>query len=81
MKASEKLVGKVATHDTLGKVAVDSIVGSSRVMVNITVIDRGEGYNEIKERYTGVRKGNGWERGEKRDFGLKDTTHIKHLKI
>jgi hypothetical protein len=79
LKESEKLVGKVKTHATLGKVTVDSINNGSRVMVNITVIDRGKGYDEVSGTYKGVRIRTGWYRGENRQFGHKDTAHIKEL--
>ena len=79
MKASEKLVGKIKQHDTLGKVSVDSIHKSSRVLVEVTCIDRGEGYDELNETYKGVKVRNGWRRGENRDFGHKDVTHINQL--
>lgn len=80
MKESDKLVGKVKNHTTLGKVTVDSIHNDSRVMVNITVIDRGRGYDEISGSYKGVRIRTGWYRGENRQFGHKDVIHIKELK-
>lgn len=79
MKESKKLVGKVKTHTTLGKVTVDSIQNNSRVMVNVTVIDRGKGYDEISSTYKGVRISTGWYRGENRQFGHKDVVHIKDL--
>ena len=88
MKESEKLIGKVKNHNILGKVTVDSAVDKSRVMVNVTVIDRGKGYDEISGTYKGVKRSGvsggvrvcGWERGENRQFGHKDVAHIKDLK-
>ena len=80
MKASEKLIGKIKRHDTLGKVSVDSVHKSSRVLVEVTCIDRGKGYNEITGTYKGVKIRTGWYRGENRDFGHKDIAHINQLK-
>lgn len=80
MKESEKFVGKIKIHDTLGKVSVDSVHNNSRVLVNITIMDRGKGYNEISGTYKGVRTKTGWYRCQNREFGNKDVTHIKHLK-
>lgn len=84
MKANQTYVGKIYTHTTLGKVKVQSIVDGSRVMVNILEIDRGIGWNEITQSYTGrkikMESGVGWYRGENYSFGTKHQVHIKELK-
>lgn len=79
MKQSEKYVGKEMLHPDLGKVKVLSIVKHSRVKVNVQVIDKGRGFNEVKDRYTGVRIKTGWYRGENREYGHEDEVHIKDL--
>ena len=79
MKASEELVGKIKRHDTLGMVSIDSVHKSSRVMVEVTSLNRGDGYNEFTGTYKGVKVRNGWQRGENRDFGHKDIAHINQL--
>lgn len=80
MKQSEKLIGKTCTHPNLKLVTVDGVHENSRVLVDVTVIDRGKGYNDIKQRYTGIRISTGWYRGENRDFGNKDFVHHHSLK-
>jgi hypothetical protein len=79
MKESEKYVGKVYVHKTLGKVTVDNIHESSRVLVDVTSVDRGEGWDEIRQTYKGVKRTNGWFRGENKQFGHKDVVHINEL--
>lgn len=85
---TDNYIGKVLNHPQLGKVTVDSKVANSRTMVEVTVIDRGEGWNELKQRYTGVtkhgvdfkgRKTTSWQRGENKQFGHKDIVHINTL--
>lgn len=80
MKQSQKFVGKVLNHSDLGKVTVDSIHKDSRVLVDVTVIERGKGWDEVSQTYKGVRISTGWYRGENKSFGSKDTVHIKDLK-
>lgn len=79
MKESEKYVGKVLKHPDLGNVTVDSTHEGSRVLVDVSVIDRGKGWNEIKQTYTGHKNSVGWMRGENRQFGHKDVVHINTL--
>lgn len=78
MKASQKYLNKTFTHPELGTIIVDSI--NSRVRVNITCIDRGKGWNEREQRYTGYKNSVGWMRGENRQYLAKDTVHINTLK-
>lgn len=88
MKANQKLVGKVFSHPVLRKVIVDNVHGKSRVLVDVTVIDRGDGWDEIKQQYTGIRttyvnkRGevcSHWRRGENHSYGEKDTVHMNSL--
>jgi len=79
MKENEKLVGKIKKHQVLGKVCVDRVHAQTRTKVEVTVLDRGKGYNEIKETYTGVKVKKGWYRGENREYGTKHVVHINEL--
>lgn len=80
MKENEKFVGKTKIHPQLGRVIVDKPHGKTRTMVEVTVIDRGKGYDEIQDKYVGVRTKGGWYRGENKQYGHKDVVHIKNLK-
>lgn len=80
MARNEQFVGKIYTHKTLGKVSIESTVPKSRTKVVATCLERGVGWNEIKQSYTGVRNSVGWYRGENRDFGTKHEVHIDDLK-
>jgi len=75
---TKKYVGKTFTHPDLGLIIVDSI--ASRVKVNITCIDRGKGWNEIKQRHTGCKNSVGWMRGENKQYLHTDIVHINSLK-
>lgn len=81
-------IGKEFTHPALGKVIVDSRVEGSRTLVNVTCIDKGAGWNEKKQAYTGVtthgkdhkgQKTTSWVRGENKQYLDKDQVHIKTL--
>lgn len=93
MKESQKYLDKDFIHPDLGLVNVDGIL--SRVMVNITCIDKGKYWSEDMQRY--VRKtivkdnidSSGKVLGkslhfiggkENPEYLHKDTCHIKELK-
>lgn len=85
---TDTYVGNTYTHPELGKVIVDSKVENSRTKLNVTCIDRGEGWNEIKEIYVGVKthgidhegkKTSTWKRGENKQYGFKDEVHYNTL--
>ena len=78
MKLKE-YIGNTYSHPTLGDVKVNRIVPKSRTKLEVTVVDRGPGYNEERKRYTGIRKGKTWTRGENRQRGHVDETHFKEL--
>lgn len=80
MKENEKYVGKVKKHHSLGTVCVDKVHGNTRTKVEVTVLERGEGYDEIKDTYTGVKVKRGWYRGENREYGTRHVVHISELK-
>ena len=84
------LVGKEMTHRSIGRCVVDSAVKGSFSMVNITVLDRGAGWNDITQRYDGVKMtikdslgrvlASYWHRGENRDYGKQFRVHVNSLK-
>lgn len=80
MKKSEKYIGKIYKHVSLGQVSVDSVHEGSRVFVNVTILNRGRGFDQSKNRYVGIRTRTGWYRGQNKEFGQKDVAHIKDLK-
>lgn len=79
MRKNETYTGKTFQHDDLKQIVVNGAVEKSNVLVNVTVTDKGKGYNETKKTYTGVRKKNGWVRGENREFGKEYQVHVKEL--
>lgn len=88
MKVAD-FVGDYAMHKTYGKVFVDSAPPRSKAMVNITVVQRGKGWNEATERYEKYKIGaflqeDGsrslqWGYTHRDEYGIKDITHIKSL--
>lgn len=84
-------VGKQAIHSTYGKVWVDSAPPRSKAMVNITVTQRGKGWNDAREIYEKYRDltlwhANGsrtlrWGYTNRDEYGVKDQVHIKSLTI
>ena len=77
--ALKDYLNKQFMQDDLGLVEVISIAPKSRTMVAVKVLDRGKGWNEAKQRYTGVRISTGWYRGENREYENVDTVHINTL--
>lgn len=77
MNQAEKLTGQTMIHPDLGNVEV--MEAKSRVKVMVKVLGRGPGWNEQKQKYTGVRIKTGWYRGENREFGTIHETHIDKL--
>jgi len=80
MNTPNELIGKTFTHPQLNLVIVDGVVTGSRTKVNITVLDKGKGWNEKTQSYKGYKNSVGWMRGENRQYLFKDTVHIKDLK-
>lgn len=86
MKISD-FVGDYAIHDYYGIVFVENAPPKSKAIVNITVKQRGKGWNESTQQYEMYK--NHVKRGEyisvqynitKRDeYGVKDLVHIKTL--
>lgn len=79
MKQSTKFIGKEYNHTTGGKIIVDSVYKNSSVLVNVTFLERGKGWNEKTQSFTGHKNSIGWMRGENRDYLKKDIVHIKTL--
>ena len=77
MKESDKFVGKTFKHPSLGLVIVDS--SQSRVKVNVTCIDRGRGWDDVKQKYVGYKNSMGWMRGQNQQYLHKDIVHINSL--
>lgn len=82
-------VGKIAVHKYYGLVSVDSAPPRSKAMVNISVTQRGKGWNEEKEAYERYKDLTIWHVDGSRTlrwrythqdlFGTKDTVHINSL--
>lgn len=81
----KKLKGKLVNHIHLGKCIVTGIPNGSRVKVEIECIDRGPGWNEETETYTGTTRWFkdhvSWSRGENRQFGDTDVVHKNSLTL
>lgn len=82
-------VGNPAKHEYYGEVFVDSAPPRSKAMVNITVTQRGEGWNESIKRYEKYFIGSRlqkdgsrslrWGFTNKDEYGKQDQVHIKSL--
>ena len=90
MKVAD-FVGKYAKHKDYGEVFVDSAPPRSKAMVNITVTQRGRGWDEATETYKryfigaflqedGSRSLR-WGITRRDEYGVKETVHIKTLTI
>lgn len=80
MASSKQYVGKTFTHPTLVRVYVDSVVEGSKTKLNVTVVDRGKGWNEKTQSYKGWKNSIGWMRGENREYLKTDVVHKNDLK-
>jgi len=88
MKVSD-FVGDYAIHKNYGKVFVDSAPPRSKAMVNITVKQRGKGWNEATNSYEKYFVGSHllkdgqrslrWRLTNKDEHGVTDLVHIKSL--
>lgn len=76
---NKKAVGKEFMHDALGRVRVVKATPNTRVKVEVESIDRGAGWDDIQQRYKGVRTENGWMRAENKQFGFRDEVSINEL--
>ena len=75
----KKHIGKTFLHQTMVQVFVDSVVQGSRTQLNVTVTDKGKGWDEQSQSYKGHTNSVGWMRGENKDFGNKDICHKNEL--
>lgn len=90
MKANESVLHKEMIHSTLGKVFVEKAVENSRTKVVVTVLDRGKGWDDLRQSYKGVRtvtknlfghtESQTWSRGENYTHGQTDEVHINSLR-
>ena len=89
MKTKE-LVGKEVNHYHLGRVLIISVPKGSRVKLEVECIDRGPGWDDVRQTYTGVRaqflsddglRSKTWHRGENKQYGFKDIINIKELRL
>ncbi len=84
-------IGSEAIHDEYGLVFVDSAPPRSKAMVNITVKQRGKGWNEDEQRYKKYRnlttlnhdmsRTLSWGLTRKDEYGITETVHINTLVI
>lgn len=86
-------VGKYATHVKHGEVFVDSVPPRSKAMVNITITQRGPGWNDSTETYSRVLRTTPnidecegaktlyWYKTKRDDYGVKELVHINELTI
>ena len=80
MKTS--IINTIMQHSKLGNVLILSKKPKSRTIYSVEQIDRGRGWNEEKQTFTGWKTKNGqnWSRGENKEFGKIQDVHIKELK-
>ena len=66
---TKSILEKTLKHVRFGLVKIlEAVPGKSR-KVKALVVDRGPGWNEFKQDYTGVKKPGGWMRGQNHCFG------------
>tara|TARA_R110002074_G_scaffold189465_2_gene355226 strand:+ start:828 stop:1109 length:282 start_codon:yes stop_codon:yes gene_type:complete len=91
MAALTDLIGKYAIHPHYGEVFVDSAPKRSRVMLNITVTQRGKGWNDAIDKYERYMDSSRlqedgsrslrWKTTRRDEYGVKDTVHVKTLTL
>lgn len=79
MSKADNYVGKQFNCKGVGLIEVIEKVLKSITKVVVKEIDRGQGYDETKEKYTGVKIRKGWFRGQNFDFGKTHEVHINDL--
>jgi hypothetical protein len=78
-KKLDKFIGKTYIHPDKGKVEVIDKVPKSRTKLEVKIVDRGIGWDEMKKRYLGVRKPSGWMRGQNYSYGQVVNVHYADL--
>jgi hypothetical protein len=88
---AKDFIGEEAIHKNYGLVFVDNARQNSRTLVNITVLQRGKGWNKTLERYERYKVGvylqkDGsrsirWAFTNRDEHGIKDVVHIDSLEI
>lgn len=82
MKTNSKYLGKtVIARFGVNRVAVKVIepVKNSRTIFLVEEVDRGIGWNKLKNRYTGISKFGSWNRGQNYEFGTHKEIHINQI--
>lgn len=82
MKTNSKYLGKtIIARFGVNRAAVKVIepVNNSRTMLLVEEVDRGLGWNKLKNKYTGVVKPNGWIRGQNYEFGKRKEIYINQI--
>jgi hypothetical protein len=84
-------VGKEVRHIHYGRVTVVDAPPRSKAMVNIRVLQRGKGWDEISETYKRYYVGSylqqdgfrslRWGFTNNDEYGIKDTVHINTLEL
>lgn len=54
---------------------------NSRTVATVRYTNRGKGWNESSQGFTGIRVGKGWFRGTNMQFNEMHEVHINNLKI
>ena len=78
-KILSQYILQTCLHPVLGKVAVLRAVPRSRTLLEVQVIDKGEGWDKEKKKYTGIKLPTGWMRGQNYSEGHIDEVNYKDL--
>ena len=75
------ILNTVMLHKKLGNVLILSKKAHSHTIYSVEQIDKGRGWNEEKQIYTGWKTKNGqnWSRGENKEFGKVQDVHKREL--
>ena len=89
MRVKDYLKAGFATHQEYGKVAIVGAKTGAKTMVDIRVIQRGKGWNEMTEEYrryfvcstwSPAGRTLHWDITRRDEYGQEDTVHINTLK-
>lgn len=84
MKAKDLLNKEVRVYNKRGelyspKCEVFEIIG--RTKLRVRDIDRGPGWDEYLQKYSGVRTPHNWTLGKNHGFGKEFTVHVKFVEL
>jgi len=71
--------GITVDKTSMWKGRIISMVEGSKTKVIVKDIERGEGWNEKTQSYTGVKKNNGWSLCDNKELGSEHIVHRKYL--